>query len=500
MKTAVIYARYSSDSQTEQSIEGQMRICEEYAKKNNIVILDKYIDRAMTGTNDNRPDFQRMIKDSARREWNYVLVYKLDRFSRNKYETAIHKKTLRDNGVKVLSAMENIPDTPEGIILESLLEGMNQYFSAELSQKVKRGMRETRIKGLYQGGGLPYGYKAVGRKVVVDETKADTVRFIFRQYANGYYVREIADELTARNILYRGKPFVLNTVYNILKNQKYSGVYMHEDEVVDNIYPRIVAPELYETVRKKIEANRYGKRSLEADYLLRRKVRCGYCGGNIIAETGTGKDGTVRRYYKCAGKKRNKGSCNKAQIRKALLEDLVVNAIILELNKPEIMDAIVAELMRLQNEEEPINVELAMLMSEKAGVDKSIENIITAIENGIVANSAVKRLQDLEKRQDELEKQILLEKRKRKREVSESDIRAFYNDALKAEPRTLVNLLVEEIVLYDDKIEIYYKNPANIGPDDKRGFFVCSEKFGASSSTASNATRKCDVTVSMYLR
>ena len=178
MKTAVIYARYSSDSQTEQSIEGQMRICEEYAKKNNIVILDKYIDRAMTGTNDNRPDFQRMIKDSARREWNYVLVYKLDRFSRNKYETAIHKKTLRDNGVKVLSAMENIPDTPEGIILESLLEGMNQYFSAELSQKVKRGMRETRIKGLYQGGGLPYGYKAVGRKVVVDETKADTVRLI----------------------------------------------------------------------------------------------------------------------------------------------------------------------------------------------------------------------------------------------------------------------------------------------------------------------------------
>lgn len=182
------------------------------------------------------------------------------------------------------------------------------------------------------------------------------------------------------------------------------------------------------------------------------------------------------------------------------MEDLVVNAIILELNKPEIMDAIVAELIRLQNEEEPINVELAMLMSEKAGVDKSIENIITAIENGIVANSTAKRLQDLEKRQDELEKQILLEKRKRKREVSESDIRAFYNDALKAEPRTLVNLLVEEIVLYDDKIEIYYKNPANIGPDDKRGFFVCSEKFGASSSTASNATRKCDVTVSMYLR
>lgn len=123
MKTAVIYARYSSDSQTEQSIEGQMRVCEDYARNNDIVILARYIDRAMTGTNDNRPDFQRMLKDSDSRTWNYVLVYKLDRFSRNKYEMAVHKKTLKDNGVRVISATEYIPDSPEAIILESMLEG-----------------------------------------------------------------------------------------------------------------------------------------------------------------------------------------------------------------------------------------------------------------------------------------------------------------------------------------------------------------------------------------
>ena len=136
MKTAVVYARYSCDNQSEQSIEGQMHVCQEYANRNNILIVETYIDRAMTGTNDNRPDFQRMIKDSAKKEWDYVLVYKLDRFSRNKYETAIHKKTLRDNGVKVLSAMENIPDTPEGIILESLLEGMNQIGRASCRERV----------------------------------------------------------------------------------------------------------------------------------------------------------------------------------------------------------------------------------------------------------------------------------------------------------------------------------------------------------------------------
>lgn len=124
MKTAVIYARYSSDRQTEQSIEGQVRVCNDYAERNDILIVNSYIDRATTGTNDNRTEFQRMLRDSNNHSWDYVLVYKLDRFSRNKYEMAMHKKTLKDNGVKLISCMENIPDTPEGIILESLLEGM----------------------------------------------------------------------------------------------------------------------------------------------------------------------------------------------------------------------------------------------------------------------------------------------------------------------------------------------------------------------------------------
>ena len=148
MKTAVIYARYSSDRQTEQSIEGQVRVCNDYAERNDILIVNQYVDRATTGTNDNRDAFQQMMKDSDKKAWDYVLVYKLDRFSRNKFEMAMHRKHLKDNGIKILSAMENIPDSPEGILLESLLEGMNQYYSEELSQKTRRGQRETRLKGL----------------------------------------------------------------------------------------------------------------------------------------------------------------------------------------------------------------------------------------------------------------------------------------------------------------------------------------------------------------
>ena len=149
MKTAVIYARYSSDRQTEQSIEGQVRVCNDYAERNGILIVNQYIDRATTGTNDNREEFQKMLKDSDKKQFDFVLVYKLDRFSRNKFEMAMHRKRLKDNGIKILSAMENIPDSPEGILLESLLEGMNQYYSEELSQKTRRGQRETRIKGLH---------------------------------------------------------------------------------------------------------------------------------------------------------------------------------------------------------------------------------------------------------------------------------------------------------------------------------------------------------------
>ena len=184
-KTAVIYARYSSDNQSEQSIEGQLHVCEDYAINNDILILDTYIDRAMTGTNDNRPAFQKMIADSKKKEWDFVLVYKFDRFSRNKFETLKHKTTLKENGVQLISATEYLPDTPERIIIESIFEGYAEYYSAELSQKVKRGMRETRSKGNFTGGTIIYGYKVENKKVIIDEEQAEVVRFIYNQYSVG---------------------------------------------------------------------------------------------------------------------------------------------------------------------------------------------------------------------------------------------------------------------------------------------------------------------------
>ena len=411
MKTAVIYARYSCDKQTEQSIEGQLRVCQDYAKSHDILILDTYIDQAISGTTDNRANFQRMIKDSARKEWNYVLVYKLDRFSRDKYATAIHKKTLRDNGVKVLSAMENIPDTPEGIILESLLEGMNQYYSAELSQKVKRGMRETRLKGYFQGGNVLYGYKLDGRKLVIDEIHSEVVKRIFEEFSKGICVREIIARLTTQGIYRNGKPLAMNTVYNILRCERYTGIYRKGEEIIDNMYPAIIDREMFDSVQAILKTYQHGKNSIEVTYLLRNKVKCGYCGQSIIGECGTAKNGNENR---------------------------LLNAYI----------------------------------KEQKDNERAINNIVANMERGIVAKATSNRLCELETRQEELERLILIEQSKQTVKITETQIRTFYEQALKYEPQMLINYIVIEIIMYDDRIDIIYNSPIIESPDDenRQGF------------------------------
>ena len=476
MKTAVIYARYSSDSQTEQSIEGQMRVCEEYAKSHDILILNTYIDRAMTGTNDRRPDFQRMIQDSSRKEWDYVLVYKLDRFSRNKYETAIYKKALKDNQVKVLSATEYIPDTPEAIIFESMLEGYAEYYSAELSQKIRRGNNESRRKGNLTGGTIPYGYKNENKKAVIVPEEAEIVRYIYEQYSIGVYVKDIIAELNSKGLLHKGKPFAKNTVYGILGNERYSGIYRHNGEVFDNIYPQIVPQETFDKVRKKVNANKFGKRSEHITYLLKDKIKCGYCGKSIIGENGTSKNGERKYYYTCCGRKKKTTDCKKQAIRKDVLEKIILDNVIEQIQKANSLDYIISGIMREQERRAQANIVLSLLLKEQRQTENAIQNIMTAIENGGTTNTVMKRMRELEARQSELEQQILIEKSKTTVQLSETQIREFYTKALALEPKLLINHLIKQITLYDDRIEIEYNSPIKQSPDDdNRGFLICSK-------------------------
>jgi len=475
MKTAVVYARYSCDKQTEQSIEGQLRVCNEYAKANDILIVDKYIDQAMSGTNDNRPDFQRMLRDSKKKQWDYVLVYKLDRFSRDKYESVIHKRALRNNGVKVISAMELIPDTPEGLILESLLEGMNQYYSDELSQKVKRGMKETRIKGLFQGGRLLYGYKLDGRKVVINENEAEIVKMFFNKYNAGIYVPDIIDDLNKKNISNRGKRWLKSTVYNMLANEKYTGKYTCNGEIVNNIYPQIIGEDLFEVTKAKKLACQLGSTSKDTNYLLKGKLYCGYCGKLINADCSVKKNKTYR-YYTCSGKKNFKNGCKKSILKKETIENFIINEVIKKLKNPKIMEPLIDNILKYQKNNDEKEVTLTLLQKEKNQSKRALDNLLSAMENGIVNKSTNDRILDLEKKLESLEQQISIEEQKTKETYTREYLIKYYDDMLLNNTNLVISYLIKKIRIFEEKIEITFNSPTNKSSDNQ-GFFFC-EIFG----------------------
>ena len=465
MKTAVIYARYSSDSQTEQSIEGQLRVCQDYAKNNDILIVDTYIDRAMTGTNDMRPDFQRMIKDSNKRQWDYVLVYKLDRFSRNKYETTIHKHTLSNNGVKVISAMENIPDSPEGIILESLLEGMNQYYSAELSQKVLRGLNESYRKGNYTGGMQIFGYKVVDKKNVIDPFEAEIVQEIFRRFAKGETGKSIADNLIARGIRTKSGHYVDDKrIYKIIQNTKYIGKVQHGDTVYTNIYPAIIDEVTWQTVQSIRNANKHspGSKKERFDYLLSGKLICGDCKQFMVGVTSTNRWGTVYKYYTCLSKRRKKQKCGTMTIHRKELEDLVFNETWKMLYDNNNLDALVEYICKLHQNETQESTVIKSLEKKRADALKASANLISAIEQGIITEQTKIRLKELETQISQYDFDIEQAKQRTYSYLTPELIKEFFQKAVCGDiesngaRKLIVRNFIREVILYKDKVVITF--------------------------------------------
>ena len=466
MKTAVIYARYSSERQTEQSIEGQLRVCQDYAKRNDIIILDSYIDRAMTGKNDNRASFQKMLKDSNKSNWDYVLVYKLDRFSRNKYEMAIHKKTLKDNGVKLLSAMENIPDTPEGIILESLLEGMAEYYSAELAQKVNRGIKESWLKGLATGGGHAYGYDIVNKKYVINPQEAEVVKEVFTKYSQGYNANTIAKSLNKRHLLRSdGKPFDNKYLYILLHQKHFTGKVLRQGEEYDNIYPQIISEELWQKVCMINEENKLSpsRKKETFEYILTGKLVCGECKHKMVGDSGTSRTNKVFYYYVCPSKRRKREKCNSKSFNKKDLEDLVISTTTELLNNDQNIDYIAQKVFELHKNKANNNPALKTLLKKCDELLKASKNILNAIEQGIITDLTKSRLTELENEIYQIEFDIDKEKQKTYQFLTKEDIKEFlkskvFNSTDDISIRKLiVNTFIKEIILYSDKIIITYR-------------------------------------------
>lgn len=476
MKTAVIYARYSSNNQTEQSIEGQVRVCQEYAKQHDILIIGQYIDRAISGTTDKRPDFQQMLIDSKKKEWNYVLVYRYDRFSRDIYASVIHEQELNNRGIQLISATEQIPETSEGGILKGVIQLMNNYYVKELRQKVKRGMRETRLKGNFQGGTVPYGYKLNNKKLEIVEEHAKVVNHIYNQYAIDVPVMSIINGLTARGILYNNKPFKPNVIYTMLKNEKYTGVYKIDNQVYTNIYPQIISNDLFDRVRRKTEENRIGSKSSQSVYMFRHKMRCGYCGMPISSETSRNRYNIQFQYYKCLGVKKYRNGCIKETIQKNVLEELLINAIVEELAKPETFKLLVKNVLQLQENQRKENSNLTNLVNAKIQAQKSLDNIVLAVEQGIITKTTGQRIKDLETQIEELEKQIMIEQSNSSSVLTEDEIKQFYKTALRQSGLALINYIIKEVKLYNDKAEIIFNTPIKKSPNNEDSSFFSINK------------------------
>ena len=489
---AVIYARYSSDNQREESIEGQIRECTAYAERNGITVVRHYIDRALSAKTDNRPDFQQMIRDSNKKLFEIVLVWKFDRFARNRFDSANYKMILKKNNVHLISVMEPIAEGSQGILVETLLEGMAEYYSAELSEKVIRGQTENALKGKCTGGTGTIGYKIDEEKFYrIDPLVAPFVLEAFQRYDNGEKIVEILNYLNekgVRNIL--GGKLTCSSMNTMLKNRRYIGELSFRDTVVPDAIPAIVPKDLFDRVQKRLEKNKRAPARGKADeeYLLTTKLFCGKCGALMFGESGTSATGRTYYYYKCATAKRRKG-CNKKTVQKDWLESLVVQETMKLIQDDAMIERIVQLVMDFQNQE---NTTIPLLEKQLREVDRKLDNLMKAIEEGLFTRTTKERLDALEAQKDELTAKIADEKL-RKPSFNADFIRFWlmkfrkFDISQQKQRKALIEIFVNAIFLYDDRMLITFNYKDGSQTIRFEDALTAAEAVGNSSDLSSSA-------------
>ena len=428
-KRAALYARFSpGPNQREESITGQMRENQLYCDKNDFVVVAQYADRSISGRSDDRPQFQQMISDAEKGLFDVIICYKTDRFARDRFDAAVYKNKLKKFGVRVLYSKMSIPEGPEGIILESVLEGLDEYYSKDLAQKILRGLYDNALEGKSTGSPTPFGYKVIDKKYTIDKDKAPIVQEIFTRYAAGELIVSIIDDLNERGIrTQRGNVFNKNSLHRMFKNEKYIGIYRHkstdenfEDVVLYDVIPPIIDEHLFTKVQKRLELNYHHKKRAalysptektkllqNVDFILSGKIFDKDCGGYYVGDSGQSKSGTYY-YYTCVNKKARKG-CHSKSYRKEVFENVVFEKLQKNVLNDRMIDYISEQIDKIQSAKQDNN-SLKLLEKNILEIKKSIKNILTAIENGIYTETTKQRLLELEDQQFKLESEIKFEK------------------------------------------------------------------------------------------
>lgn len=455
---AVIYARYSSSGQREESIEGQLRECRAWATRNGFHIIGEYTDKALTGRTDKRPDFQRMLRDSERGVFKAVICWKIDRFARNRYDSATYKYKLKKNGVRVYYAKEAIPEGPEGIILESVMEGYAEYYSENLSQNIRRGNYDSALERKTLGQRVLGLRKGADGRFEIDPATAPIVLRIFEEYAAGESAKDIYTRLNDEGYrTSRGGLFNKNSLRHILKNEKYIGVYAYKDIRDENGIPPIVSRELFQKCQSMLAEHHHSPAAdRNVSFLLTSKLFCGHCGEPMTGDGGTSKTGRVYHYYTCNNRKRKK--CDKERAPKEWIEQLVISELVKLIHSDDFINEVVDCCMEYQQREKDQSALHALETRQKEN-EKAIQNMIAAIEAGIITPSTKSRLVELEAEKVRIETGIaqqLIAEPDLERDQIVYFLERFRGGDVDDEAyrQLLIGVFLNAVYLYDDKITL----------------------------------------------
>lgn len=407
----VIYARYSSHKQKDTSIEQQVEACQERAEELGITIIDIYADRAVTGKTDKRLNFQRMMNDAKTEKFDYVIAWKSDRMGRNMLEAMKNEETLMNSSVSVVYVKEDFGDNAAGRFAKRSMMNVNQFYIENMAENVKRSMDDN-AKQCKANGPLPFGYKSdKNLNCVLDEPKDKIVKEIFTRVARGDAFVDIYNDLNARGVRNSiGREWNKSSFSRLLQNERYRGIYIFDNTRIEGGMPRIISDELFFKVQEalKMKKGAQGRHRIYGDYLLTGKLYCGKCQHPMIGMSGKSKTGESHYYYVCQ-KKRTDHSCDKDNVRRDDIEKAVAKVIMDYALQDDIIEWIADETVAYfkKKAEAPT---ISLLEDQLTDVNRSIKNIMNAIEKGIITDTTKARLLELEAEQRELNEKITLEK------------------------------------------------------------------------------------------
>lgn len=490
LKRAVAYCRYSSDMQREESIEAQIRAIEDYAHRNGFCIVQNYVDRAKSATTDNRPEFQKMIADSGKKAFEVVIVHKLDRFSRDRFDSAYYKRELKRNGVKLYSVSENLDDSPESIILESVLEGMAEYYSKNLAREVQKGQKENAYQCRHTGGVPPLGYDVdpKSKHLTINPYEAEAVKLIYKKFLDGFSYDEIITDLRKLGIKgKRGKELGGNSIHSILKNEKYTGTYIYNKSaskdadgkrnghaykpkedwiVIEDGCPAIISKEDFEAVQAKLSKRMQTRKHSRAKetYLLTGKMVCGICGGSYVGARRARGDKSIYAAYGCNRRYRSKDQCDNKEISKTYIEGWVLEQLSNYVFNDKYIPYITKEYNKyINNNNRKYNGKFQALTVRQKELQKDIDKIVALLLQ-TSSPTLIKKLDDLEA--DRVQVESTLEQLNRDNlctAFTEDDIKAVFvsiRDKLKSgnlqSIKQVIDTYINQIVVFPTEVRVQF--------------------------------------------